>query len=178
MIYYETDRLILRNYRMGDVSDFYEYMSQEFTTKYQGYAPLSLEKCEQVVTNRLEDDTQWVCELKENGKVIGNLECTKGDDGNYEIGYEFSEKYGKKGYATEACKALVSHAFKTLGARRIYASMDEPNVNSWRLMERLGFRREAHFIECEASFNEKDEQGNPIYVNCFVYALLSKEWEE
>ena len=177
MIYYETERLILRNYRLDDISDFHEYMSQEFTVKYQGYAPLSLDVCERVVARRVEDDGQWVCELKENGKVIGNLECTKGEDGNYEIGYEFSEKYGKKGYATESCKVLIEHVFLALNARRINASMDEPNVNSWRLMERLGFRREAHFIECEASFNEKDEQGNPIYVNCFVYALLKKEWQ-
>ena len=177
MIYYETDRLILRNYRLGDIGDLYEYKSQEFTVKYQGYAPLSQEQCERSVTKKLEDDAYWVCELKESGKVIGNLEYTKGDDGNYEIGYEFSEMYGKKGYATEACRALVTHLFSTLNARRVHASMDEPNVNSWRLMERLGFRREAHFIECEASFNEKDEQGNPIFVNCFVYALLQKEWQ-
>ena len=177
MIYYETDRLILRNYRLDDISDFHEYMSQEFTVKYQGYAPLSLEKSEKGVTKRLDDDAHWVCELKESGKVIGNIEYTKGKDGNYEIGYEFSEKYGKKGYATEACKTLIEHLFQTLNARRIYAGMDEPNVNSWKLMERLGFRKEAHFIECEASFNEKDEQGNPIYVSCYVYALLKKEWQ-
>ena len=177
MIYYETERLILRNYQLDDVSDFYEYMSQEFTAKYQCYTPLSLEKSTRAVTKRLGDDAYLVCELKENGKVIGNLEYTKGDDGNYEIGYEFSEKYGKKGYATEACKALISHLFLNLNARRISASMDEPNINSWRLKERLGFRREAHFIESEASFNEKDERGNPIFVNCFVYALLRKEWQ-
>jgi RimJ/RimL family protein N-acetyltransferase len=151
-------------------------MSQEFTAKYQAFAPLSLERSEQAVTERLDDDAYWVCELRENGKVIGDLEYTKGEDGNYEIGYEFNEKYGKKGYATEACKSLIAHLFLTLNARRISADMDEPNVNSWRLMERLGFRREAHFIECEASFNEKDEQGNPIYVNYYVYALLKKEW--
>ena len=178
MIYLETERLILRNYRMNDVNDFYEYMSQEFTAKYQGYAPLSLEKSEQVVAKRLNDDAYWVCELKENGKVIGDLEYTKEEDGNYEIGYGFSEKYGKKGYATEACRALVAHLFLTLNARRIHANMDEPNMNSWRLMERLGFRREAHLIECEASFNEKDEQGNPIYVSCYIYALLRKEYNQ
>ena len=90
MIYYETDRLILRNYRLNDISDFHEYMSQEFTAKHQGFAPLSLEQCKLHISKRLEDDANWVCELKENGKVIGNLEYTKGTDGNYEIGYDLS----------------------------------------------------------------------------------------
>jgi len=178
MIYLETDRLILRNYQLKDISDFYEIMSQEFVARHQNFvAPLSRERCEQSVTKRLDNDSYLVCELKENGKVIGTLEQEKEDNGNYAIGYEFSEKYGKKGYATESVKALISHLFLTLDARRIYADMDEGNVNSWRLLERLGFRREAHFIELETSFNEKDEHGNPILVNCFVYALLKKEWQ-
>ncbi|MCL2379091.1 MAG: GNAT family N-acetyltransferase [Defluviitaleaceae bacterium] len=177
MIYLETDRLILRNYQLKDINDFYEIRSQEFVARHQGFAPLSLEKCEQTVTKRLGNDSYILCELKENGKVIGNVEQNKEDSGNYTIGYEFSEKYGKKGYATESVKALIAHLFLTLDARRITADMDEGNVNSWRLMERLGFRREAHFIECETSFNEKDEHGNPILVNCFVYALLKKEWQ-
>ena len=176
MIYLETDRLILRNYQLKDISDFYEIMSQEFVARHQNFvAPLSRERCEQSVTKSLDNDSYLVCELKEKGKVIGTLEQEKEDNGNYAIGYQFSEKYGKKGYATESVKALISHLFLTLDARRIYADMDEGNVNSWRLLERLGFRREAHFIELETSFNEKDGHGNPILVNCFVYALLKKE---
>ncbi|MCL2284925.1 MAG: GNAT family N-acetyltransferase [Firmicutes bacterium] len=177
MIYLETNRLILRNYQLKDTNDFYELMSQEFVARHQGFAPLSRERCEQSVTKMLDNDSYLACELKESGKVIGTLEQRKGDSGNYTIGYEFSEKYGKRGYATESVKALISYLFFTLDARRIEADMDEGNVNSWRLMERLGFRREAHFIECETSFNEKDEHGNPILVNYFVYALLKKEWK-
>jgi len=177
MIYLETDRLILRNYQLKDLNDFYELMSQEFVARHQGFTPLSLEKCEQWLTKRLDNDSRLVCELKENGKVIGALEQIEEDNGNYTIGYEFSEKYGKKGYATEGVKALIAHLFLSLDARRICADMDEGNVNSWKLVERLGFRREAHFIECETSFNEKDEHGNPVLVNCFVYALLKREWQ-
>ena len=179
MIHLETDRLILRNYQLKDINDFHELMSQEFVARHQSFvAPLSLERCEQSVTRRLDNDSYLVCELKENGKVIGTLEQNKEDSGNYTIGYEFSEQYGKKGYATESVKALISHLFLALDARRITADMDEGNVNSWRLVEKLGFRREAHFIECETSFNEKDEHGNPVLVNCFVYALLKKEWQQ
>ena len=178
MIYLETDRLILRNYQLKDINDFYELMSQEFVARHQGFAPLSLERCEQSVNKMLTNDSYLAIELKENGKVIGTLEQRKEDEsGNYAIGYELSEKYGKKGYATESVKALISHLFLTLDARRICADMSARNVNSWRLMERLGFRKEAHFIECEPSFNEKDEHGNPILDDCFVYALLKKEWQ-
>ncbi|MCL2621345.1 MAG: GNAT family N-acetyltransferase [Defluviitaleaceae bacterium] len=179
MVYLETDRLILRNYQLKDINDFYELMSQEFVARHQGFAPLSLESCEKSVTKMLDNDSYLACELKENGKVIGTLEQRKDDDGsgNYTIGYEFSEKYGKKGYATESTRALIAHLFLALDARRICANMSEVNVDSWRLVERLGFRREAHFIECEPSFNQKDEHGNPILDDCFVYALLKKEWQ-
>ena len=72
MIYLETDRLILRNYQLKDINDFYELMSQEFVARHQNFvAPLSLERCKQSVTKRLDNDSYLVCELKENGKVIG-----------------------------------------------------------------------------------------------------------
>ncbi len=51
---------------------------------------------------------------------------------------------------------------------------NDTNLNSLRLLERLGFRREGHFLE-DVWF-KKDEIGNPIYVNSFYYAVLKSEW--
>ena len=175
MIYYETDRLILRNYQIDDVSDFYEYMSLEFTALHEDFEPYSLEKSEDTVKQRLNNDRYLAVVLKGNGKVIGDLTYREEDYGTYDIAYDFNEKYGKKGYATEACKALVNHIFEVENARRLYAGVNEGNENSWRLLERLGFRREAYCIE-DVSF-KKDENGNPIYINSYYYALLRREWQ-
>ncbi len=175
MIYYETDRLILRNYKSGDVNHYFEYMRLESTARYEDFEPFLLEECEKVVAERLSDDTFWVVELKEQRKVIGDLCYREGDYETYEIAYDFNENYWKKGYASEACRVFIRHIFKTENGRRLYAVCNEDNVNSWRLLERLGFRREAHYIE-DVSL-KKDLNGEPIYVNSYFYALLKKEWE-
>lgn len=175
MIYYETDRLVLRNYQEKDINDYYEYMSLESTALYEDFEPYSLEKCEKEVMARLTDDFYWAVELKDNGKMIGDLSFSKGDYESHIIAYDFNELFGGKGYATEACKVLLKHIFEVLNGRRICADCDEGNVASWRLLERLGFRREAHCIE-DVSFKQ-DVNGNPIYVNSYYYALLKKEWE-
>ena len=175
MVYYETERLILRNYRESDVNDYFEYMSLESTALHEDFEPYTSVQCREVVHDRLLDDTHWAVELKESGKMIGDLCYREGDYGNYEIAYDFNEKYGKQGYATEACKQLIHHIFKGLNGRRLYVGCNEENTNSWRLLERLGFRREAFCVE-DVAF-KKDEDGNPIYVNSYFYALLQREWE-
>lgn len=175
MIFYETDRLIIRNYQTGDVNDYFEYMSLESTALHEDFEPYSFDECKKAVSERLKDDTFCVVVLKEANRVIGDLCFRKGDYETYEIAYDFNEKYGGKGYATEACKILIKHIFTVLNGRRLYVGCNEDNIKSWRLLERLGLRREAHCIE-DVSF-KNDENGNPIYVNSYFYALLKKEWE-
>ena len=175
MIYYETDRLILRNVQPSDVNDYYEYMSLEFTALHNDFDPYTLEMCENAAVKRQNDDRFWVVQLKESGKVIGSLKHWQESHGTYGIGYEIHEKYGGKGYATESCNVLIRHLFEVENARRISAGVNEDNVSSWRLLERLGFRREAHCIE-DAAF-KNDAEGNPVYVNSYYYALLKREWQ-
>ena len=59
-------------------------------------------------------------------------------------------------------------------ARRLYAYVEETNVASQRLCERLGMRKEGLFVEF-ISF-EMDGDGNPIFENTMQYAILRKEW--
>lgn len=106
-------------------------------------------------------------------KVIGDLCCRKGDYGTYEIAYDFNDKYAKKGYATESCKILIKYIFTELDGRRISAGCNEGNIASWKLLERIGFRREAYCIEDVAY--KQDASGNPIYVNSYFYAILKRE---
>lgn len=174
MIYFETERLILRNYQQGDANDYFEYMSLETTALHEDFEPYTFKQCVDAIRDRISDDTYWAVTLKENKKLIGDLCCRKGDYGTYEIAYDFNEKYGKRGYATEACRVLIDYIFNVLNGRRLYVGCNEENINSWRLLERLGFRREAFCIE-DVAF-KKDKDGNPIYVNSYFYALLKREW--
>ena len=59
------------------------------------------------------------------------------------------------------------------GAHRVYAECDPRNLPSWRLLERLGFRREAHFRQ--NLYFRKDAGGAPIWKDTYVYALLESD---
>lgn len=61
-----------------------------------------------------------------------------------------------------------------LWIRRIYAYVEDYNLSSQRLCEKLGMRREGLFKEFVSFVN--DEDGVPIYENTMQYAMLKKEW--
>ena len=67
--------------------------------------------------------------------------------------------------------AAIQAAFAS-GAHRIYAECDPENEASWRLLESLGFAREAHFRK--NVYFKKDSSGNPIWKDTFVYSLLNE----
>jgi len=85
-----------------------------------------------------------------------------------EIGYSFNPEFQGKGLASEAVRGLVGIGFETLDLHRIYARCDARNLGSWKLLERRGFRREAHFRQHALFKGEWDEE--------FYYAILKDEW--
>ena len=83
-------------------------------------------------------------ELTELGKVIGNIYCGNRDFAAKEVGYIVNKRYQRKGYAAEAFTAVIAQAFRE-GAHRIYAECAPRNIPSWKLLEKVGLRRETHF---------------------------------
>jgi len=90
------------------------------------------------------------------------------DNYQAEIGYTLSPAFQGKGYAIEAVKAILDYLFSKLKKHRITASVDPDNIKSIRLLENVGFRKEAHFIK---SFRMNDQW----YDDC-IYAILTEEW--
>jgi RimJ/RimL family protein N-acetyltransferase len=76
---------------------------------------------------------------------------------------------GGRGLGTEAVRELVRHAFDDLGLRRVIAECFADNEPSWRLMERIGMRREAHH-ELDSLHRDLGWQDE------YVYALLADDW--
>lgn len=62
-----------------------------------------------------------------------------------ELGCTLSKEHQGKGFATEAMKNTIDYLFNSLNKHRITASIDPRNIESIRLVERLSFRKEAHF---------------------------------
>ena len=168
----ETERLILRRYKEEDLQDLYEYLSNPKVVEHEPYKAMTMEEVKDNLKWRISTDEMIAVELKETGKMIGNVYLGKRDFDSLEIGYVFNEDYWNKGYAKESCKKLMEEAFQN-GVHRIYAECDPMNENSWKLLENLGFEREAHFKK-NVYFWE-DEQNQPIWKDTYVYAMLAGE---
>ena len=85
-----------------------------------------------------------------------------------EVGFTLAPAHQGKGYGTEALGALLGFAFETFGLHRIYAVTDALNVPAATLLERVGFRREAHFLE---NVFFKGAWGSEL-----LFAILEREW--
>lgn len=139
----ETDRLIIRKFELSDKEDLCEYMLQRVDAEFEFYPDFTKEKGEDEIKYRCESDEFFAIEFKENHKVIGNVYLGKRDFNSRELGYVLNENYQRKGYGSEAGKAVIEYFFNE-GLHRIYAECAPENTASWKLMEKLGLEREAH----------------------------------
>jgi RimJ/RimL family protein N-acetyltransferase len=122
-------------------------------------------------------DPKWLSlmvEFTPERRVVGNIGygVTAIDETHRfgSIGWSLSPAYRRLGIATEAARALLGFLFEHLGVHRVQARTGAANTPSWKLMERLGMRREAHFHESHTNLaGEWDDE--------FVYAILKKEWD-
>ena len=166
-----TDRLLLRRFCRDDLMDLYEYLSDETVVAYEPYPAMDLSDTARELEERIASDEMIAVVLKKTNKLIGNLYLGKRDFASAELGYVFNRQYWGQGYAAESCEAVIRKAFSE-GIHRIYAECDPCNSASWKLLERLGLVREAHFRQ--NVYFWKDDTGNPIWKDTFVYSVLNK----
>ena len=86
-----------------------------------------------------------------------------------ELGWVLDPAHTGNGYATEAVRELMRLCFDELRLRRVVAFCFADNETSWRVMERVGMRRELHAVR--ESLHRSVE-----WLDVFGYALLSEEW--
>ncbi|GAB6859875.1 GNAT family N-acetyltransferase [Microbacterium xylanilyticum] len=86
-----------------------------------------------------------------------------------ELGWAMDPAHQGRGYATEAVRAVIAACFTELGLRRVSAGCFAANEASWRMMERLGMRREEH--SRETALHRSGE-----WMDGMNYGLLATEW--
>jgi RimJ/RimL family protein N-acetyltransferase len=91
-------------------------------------------------------------------------------NGNGEIGYFFAPETWGNGYATDATRTVVGHAFAERRLHKVYARAFAFNDASQRVLEKVGFEREG--VHREQVFVDGD------YVDVYRYGLLADEWDE
>lgn len=175
----ETKRLVLRQFRDSDLESFLAYRNDPEVARYQSWnTPYPRERAvrffhELKSTNPMSGDwLQIAIELKASHDMIGDVAfSTKADDAlQAVIGYSMARQYWGNGYAFEAVSRLMTLLFDDLHLHRVVAECDVRNVHSWKLLEKLGFRREAHLVE---NIFFKGSYGSEYH-----YAILEREWQE
>ncbi len=173
----KTDRLLLRPFAPADLDDLLAYRSRPDVYRYLYGEEVGRAEASDLLTKKMGQDElveegQWLAlavHEPDANRVIGDvvLKWISEQNRQGELGYVFNPEFGGKGYATEAARAVLRLGFEELGLHRIAAECDPRNEPSWRVMERLGMRREAHFRHNEIF---KGEWGD-----LFVYAMLAEE---
>lgn len=181
----ETDRLILRPFTENDAEDVFEYLREPAVNCFACMKLTSLDEARAEMQKRKgETEYYFAITLKETGKVIGEIdaypETGEPHADEHAVRDTFSpcwmlnDRNQGKGYAYEAAYAFLDYLFRRKDARRVYAYVEDYNLPSQHLCEKLGMRREGLFREFVSFVNNPD--GTPRYENTCQFAILKKEW--
>ncbi len=171
----ESKRTLLRPITAKDKEAVFSYRSDAETNKYQGFVPKNREEVADFISrnpnefNQADTWFQLVIIDRESDCLIGDIGIHFIDEQQVEIGCTLAKQSHGKGYATEALHAVIDHLFQQLNKHRVIGSIDPLNTNSISLLERLGFRKEAHFKQSLLIDGE--------WVDDINYAILKSEWK-
>ena len=172
-----TERLILRPITMEDLDDLLEYQSNADVVRYIPWPQRTREQVVEAIekaqslTGLTNEGDYYVLgiALKESNKVIGQLNAAHESSTNKmaSIGWVLNPAYSGRGYATEAVKEWITHIFASYDFHRLTAKIDQRNVESAKLAERVGMRKEGEYRE--------DDLFKGEWVSTWLYGLLRSE---
>ncbi|MDR7255753.1 RimJ/RimL family protein N-acetyltransferase [Nocardioides sp. BE266] len=172
-----TERLTLRPAVDADAEAMFAYRSLPEVARWMTWQPPDLESWLAAFDKR----RPYTATVLLGDELIGDLYLKtenawsqtevrdQAKDVSAEIGWCLAPEHEGRGYATEAVRDLLSFVFDGLGLRRVHAECFAVNEPSWRLMERLGMRREAHTVKDALHRDGRWYDG-------LTYALLAEEW--
>jgi len=149
----ETDRLRLELYTERDKRDFIELLTNPEVMRFVDKGPLNHDQAEALWRKLLDEfypdgvDTIWAVFAKDDDRYVGNASLRPRPERqkDWEIGYYLKPDEWNKGFATEIAVRLVRHSFDVAGLDEIYATVDEENSASIKVLEKCGlqfFRKE------------------------------------
>ena len=167
----ETSRLVLRAIATEDWRAIHGYMSDPVVTAWLPEGVLNEEQSRSFAKKNAGEGAEAVAVLiKNSDEFIGHMVFHPWFvPKTYEVGWAFGRHHQGRGYATEAARSLLAYAFESLRCHRVIATCQPENVASWRVMQKLGMRREAHFRKCLPR-----ESGE--WWDEYFYAVLADEY--
>ena len=174
-----TERLTLRRAVAADLDATWRFRRLDEVTRWISAAPPTRADYRTHFETPGRLAKTLVVEL--DGRVVGDLMLWVKDawaqaevaalarGAEAELGWVLDPVYGGRGYATEAVRGLIRICFEGLGVHRVTASCFADNEASWRLMERVGMRREVHA-------RQESLHRSGAWLDGLGYALLAEEW--
>lgn len=177
---HETERLVLRDWREEDWTEFWRVTNTPAVMRWLG--GVADDATRAGARARLESyqadhgHTFWVVERKEDGALLGFCGLKRsnqkgGPQGMMEAGWRLREDAWGRGYAKEAAAATLDLAFDRFGADETIALTVERNTASWGLMVRLGMERRADLDFASPDFDPE----NPLII---AYAISREAWQK
>lgn len=138
-IKFQTERLVLRPKAEKDIPNMFKMFNNNEVREFLGgYPPRDEHSMLKMVRGRKE--TEWAVALKDTDEYIGEVLIPKiVDDYLGEIGYLFLREYWGNGFAYEAVSTIIEYCNNTLKLKRLCANIDNNNLKSKKLIEKLGF---------------------------------------
>ena len=167
----ETEHLVMREYTLQDFDVLYEIMSDPETMNHYP-EPFDEERTRNWIEWNISNYKEygfglWAVVLKENGEFIGDCGVTiQNIDGELfpEIGYHIHKKYWRRGFGSEAARAVRDWAFKNTSYDRLYSYMKYTNVASYSTALSIGMKK----------VKEYSDEKNLI---SYAYAISREEWK-
>ena len=173
-----TERLLLRPFAEGDLHDLHVMQSDAEVVRYLYHDVRSLDdvrislarKMGSVSISGEGDGVTAAVILRDTGELVADVSLWLVSEGHEqgELGFVVHPSHQRLGYATEASRRMLEFAFTTMRLHRVIGRLEARNVASAGVLEKLGMRREAHFIENEWVKGEWQSE--------YVYAMLAEEW--
>jgi RimJ/RimL family protein N-acetyltransferase len=174
----ETDRLVLRPYRDGDLEAFYAMQSDVETARWLYNEPRTFDETRTLLGLKIAGaqftvEGKWLSVAvieRETGEFVGDVSMRWVSELHKtgELGFMFERAHHGRGYATEAARRVLAFGFEGMGFHRVIGRAEARNTASVRVLEKLGMRREALLVENEWVKGEWQSE--------VVYAMLEHEW--
>jgi ribosomal-protein-alanine N-acetyltransferase len=174
---FRTERLILRDFRPDDLAAVHEYGSDPEVARYMDWGPNTpevsaafLEQTLKVQGERLPGVLNLAVEVVADRRMIGATRFEVKDERNRtaDLGYSIHRAYWGRGLVTEATRELLRIAFEVMDLHRVFATCDARNVGSYRVMEKVGMRREGVL--------RKGTLRKDGWRDTLLYAILAEDW--
>jgi len=145
----ESERLLIRPFKIGDEQAMFELNSNPLVQKYTGDTLVTTkEQAEDVFHNTVLKDyemygyVRFAVIHKPDQKLIGftGIKYLPEANGESDLGYRFLPEYWGKGIATESSKMSLKFAFEKLKLKQIYGFAELENSASKNVLLKVGFK--------------------------------------